>query len=349
MSRIPGFKSETQRERFADAATFYVRGGPLARSCGAKLRTGGVCDQLALESEARCLRHGGPDAARRFRARQLRGLETGSVSPEEWARAEAKRARNALAHSWRKDPRLPGATIDLGPHEEAFIEAARTMGVDVVALYPAQADWLRWRWQRTQRDRDDAAAWTRAVQFDLPQQKAAAAVAVLLADLGVKDGRTRVARAAKTALRAGGVAQAQRVLAAFREAQSLSSALAGQDRRLERPKPLTNAAPKPWTARATADGWKRRMPNAPKPAHTDQLPKRPVGRPRRVPDARDEIAALGEVLRAAGPPVRAMFATISSEADQLRFLRDLNAHNRAPDDERARRSWMAWVRAVGQV
>lgn len=349
LPRIPGFKSDTQRERFYGAATLYARGAALARTCGASLRRGGVCTQLALAGEARCLRHCGPDAARRFRARQLKGLETGSVSPEEWAEAEGKRARNALAHAWRKDPRLPGATINLGPHEGAFIEATQRLAVNVGALYPAQADWLRWRWQRTQGDRDDVAAWMRAVQVDLPKQRETAADAVLLADLGVTDGRTREAKAAKAALRVGGVAQAQRVLATLREAQSLSSAPARRECRKEPPKPFTNAAPKPWTARATADGWKRRMPNAPKPTPTDQLPKRPVGRPRRVPDAPDEIAMLGKVLRGAGPAVRTMFAAIPSHADQLRFLRDLDAHNRAPDDARVRRSWMAWVLAVGQV
>ena len=114
MPITPGFKSELQRERFLAAAISYAVGGPQARVCGAKLRTGGFCAQLALAGEKRCMRHGGPDAARRFRERQKSRLETGSVSPAEWARAEAKRARNALLMAWRKDPRLPGRTIDLG-------------------------------------------------------------------------------------------------------------------------------------------------------------------------------------------------------------------------------------------
>jgi hypothetical protein len=33
--------------------------------------------------------------------------------------------------------------------------------VDVDALYPAVADWLRWQWQRKQRDRGNLEAWMR--------------------------------------------------------------------------------------------------------------------------------------------------------------------------------------------
>ncbi len=343
MPRIPGFKSETQRERFFEGASLYVRGGPLARTCGARLRPEGTCTQLALAGEARCLRHGGPDAARRFRARQKAGLENGSVSADEWARAEAKRARNALTWAWRKDPRLPGRTIDLGPDEGAFAASAADMGVDVDGLYPAVADWLRWRWRRHQKDRPDAARWTKAIREELPRQRAAADVAVGWVDLGITDRRTKAARAARAAMRAGDVGRAQAVVEALRAA---SSAAGDVDLRkgLDAPAgPLTPLPVRPWTARPGSDGWKRRKADRQKAAKVQPGPPKPIGRPRRVLDTPDELAALGEVLRTAGPQVRAMHEAIPRQEDRLRFLRDLAAYANAPDDAGAQRRWLGWV------
>lgn len=346
MPRIPGFKSETQRERFADAATLYIRGGPLARTCGAKLRTGGVCTQLALAGAARCLRHGGPDAARRFRARQRAGLEHGSVSPDEWARAEAKRERNALTWAWRKDPRLPGATIDLGPDVAAFVASAAALGVDVDALYPALADWLAWRWRRHQKDRPDAARWATVVLEELPRQRASADVAVAWINLGITDKRTPEARAAKAAMRSGGVDKARAVVDALRAASSAAED-ADLDRVGTKPAgPLTSLPVKPWKARPAADGWKRRNPDRRKAPAAPSGPPKPVGRPARTPDSADELAALGEVLRAAGPQVHAMYEAIPRHEDQVRFLRDLRAHANAPDDAGALRRWMGWVQVL---
>lgn len=346
MPRIPGFKSETQRERFADAATLYVRGGPLARTCGAKLRTGGACAQLALGGEARCLRHGGPDAARRFRERQRAGLEHGSVTADEWARAEAKRARNALAWAWRKDPRLPGRTIDLGMDEAAFAASAAALDVDADALYPAQGDWLRWRWRRTQRDRSDGAAWLRAVREELPRQRAAADAAVAWISLGITDRRTLEARAAKAAMRAGDVDRARAVVDALRAASSAAVDV-DNDRAGSKPVgPLTSLPVRPWTARPAADGWKRRKPDRRKATTAPSGPPKPVGRPRKTPDRADELAALGEVLRAAGPQVHSMYAAIPRQEDQVRFLRDLSEYANAPDDAGALRRWMGWVQVL---
>lgn len=346
MPRIPGFKSETQRERFCEAAKPYVRGGPLARTCGAKLRTGGVCTQLALAGEARCLRHGGPDAARRHRERQKAGLESGSVSPEEWARAEARRSRNALTYAWRKDPRLPGRTIDLGPDEASFATSAADMGVDVDALYPAVVDWLRWRWRRYQKDRPDAARWAKVLREELPRQRAAADEAVAWLMLGITDRRTKAAKAARAAMRAGNVERAQAAVDALRAASSASLGV-DLDRGQNKPAgPLTALPVRPWTARPTSDGWKRRQPDRRKPPPTPSaLPKRPVGRPRRVPDSPDELAALGEVLRAAGPQVRAMYDAIPRHEDRVRFLRDLAEYANAPDNAGAQRRWLGWVQA----
>jgi hypothetical protein len=343
MPRIPGFKSETQPERFFEAAKPYVRGGPLARTCRARLRTGGTCTQLALAGEARCLRHGGPAAARRFRERQKAGLEQGSVSAEEWARAEAKRARNALTWAWRKDPRLPGRTIDLGADEVAFAASAADLGVDVDGLYPALADWLRWRWRRHQKDRPNAGLWHKAVREELPRQRAAADAAVVWADMGITDRRTREARAARKALRAGDVDGARAVVDALRAASS-----AAVDVDLRRGEdapagPLTALPVRPWTARPAADGWKRRKADRQKVPTAPPRPAKPMGRPPRVPDSPEDLAAYGAVLRAAGPQVRTMYEAIPRQEDRLRFLRDLVGYANAPDNAGAQRRWLGWV------
>lgn len=350
MPRIPGFKSDTQRERFLGAASLHVRGGPLARLCGAKLRRGGTCTQLALADEARCLRHAGPDAARRFRVRQEAGLETGSVSPDVWARAEAKRARNALQHGWRKNPSLPGRTIDLGPDEATFVASAVALGVDVDRLYPAVADWLRWRWRRHQKDRPNDRLWLRAVREDLPRQIAAADEAMGWIRLGVMDRRTKAARAAKAAMRVGGVDLARAAVAALDGASGtavgVDRAPAGADGPTG---PMTRLPVRAWTARPAADGWKRRQPDRPKAAPQPPRTPRPIGRPRKLPDSPDEFAALGEVLRAAGPKVRAMYGAIAGQADQFRFLRDLAEYANAPDNAGARAKWLRWVKASDRM
>ena len=345
----PGWRNPEHRAAWVAACYAYGRGGPAARPCGAKLRNGGVCTHFALAGEDRCRRHCGPDAARRFRARQQREFERGEVAPEVWAAAEARRARNRLEWEWSRDPRLPGQTINLGGAEGAFQDAARALGVDVGTLYPAQADWLRWRFQRTQRDRQDAAAWQRAVLTDLPRKRAAAEVAVMLADLGIRDGRTREARAAKVAFRAGGVERARQAVAALREAVALSQR--GEEapvqpwKRKSGTGPITRAPVKAWEARQGAGRWKRRLPDQPKQAAAPALPKRPVGRPPHVPDDPAEIAGLADLLRAAGAAVQAMYGALP-ESQQLPFLRDLDAITRAPDDARARARWAGWVAAL---
>lgn len=344
MPRLPGLKNETQRERFADAATLYVRGGPLARICGAKLRTGGACTQLALTGEARCLRHGGPDAARRFRERQKARLEYGSISPEEWARAEAKRARNALTWAWRKDPRLPGRTIDLARDEATFVASAAELGVELDSLYPAVVDWLRWRWRRHQKDRPDAARWAKVVREDLPRQRATADAAVAWLRLGITDKRTKAARAAKAAMRAGGMDGAQAAVDALRTASSAAVDVDLRRGDAAPASPLTPLPVKPWVARKAADGWKRRQPDRRKAHLVQSDPPKPIGRPRRVPDSPDELAALGEVLRAAGPQVQAMFEAIPRQGDRVRFLRDLRNYANAPDNAGAQRRWFDWVK-----
>lgn len=141
--------------------------------CGARLRSGAACQNPAIrEGKGRCLSHAGPHAARAFRERQKRRFEVGRISAAEWNRVEARRAANRLGDKWKKDPWWPASTIDLSEHERDF---RRNLGaVDVDALAPAVADWLRWRYRRTQIDTRNDEAWMRVRTKDLPERVAKA-------------------------------------------------------------------------------------------------------------------------------------------------------------------------------
>ncbi len=141
-------------------------------TCGARLRAGEACPNPPVKEskQGRCLSHCGPHAARAYRERQKRRFEAGSVSAEEWNRAEARRAANRLGDQWKKKPWLPGSTIDLGAHESAFRDALGAVGVDT--LPPAVADWLRWCYRRMQIDRQNEEAWHKALTQDLPRRVA---------------------------------------------------------------------------------------------------------------------------------------------------------------------------------
>ena len=147
-----------QSEAFQDSAKMFQRGGPLAPTCNARTRNGGACANPPIkEGKGRCLSHCGPKAANAFRERQKRRFEAGQVTAEEWNRAEARRAANRLGDAWKKDPWISGRTIDLGENEEAFVEALG--GIDMAALAPAVADWLRWKYQRLQIDTRNDPKW----------------------------------------------------------------------------------------------------------------------------------------------------------------------------------------------
>lgn len=167
MTRTPMISTPAPTERFFEAAKPYRRGAATAPICGARLRTGAACPNPPIrEGKGRCLSHCGPYAARAFRERQKRRFEAGSISAAEWNRAEARRAANRLGDKWKKDPWVPGSTIDLAEHEAAF--RAALGGLDVDGLAPAVADWLRWRYRRTQIDTKNDKAWMKARTQDLP-------------------------------------------------------------------------------------------------------------------------------------------------------------------------------------
>lgn len=115
-----------------------------------------------FERDRRCLRHAGPKAAAEHRDAQKRAFETGRISAEVWNRAEARRSANRLSRRWKKDQWVSGSTIDLGAHEGPLQEALG--GVDSAGLPPAVLDWLRWRYRRTQIDRQDDTGWHRALR-----------------------------------------------------------------------------------------------------------------------------------------------------------------------------------------
>lgn len=349
------FQNDERLQRFAARSVFARRGGQLARNCSVLTRTGRLCKNPPQPGSTRCLRHGGPDAARRFRERQRAALRSGSVTPKQWERAEANRGRAALQHAWLKDPALPGKTIDLGQNERAFSTSARALGVDVTELYPAIADWLRWRYQRRMIDRPNEAAWHTIVQDALPRQieRADAAMVWLSLGDGGRDRRTRTAKALKAALRAGGLAAAQKVAEAQRIAAAQAAAEAADEAvRRGVPRHASKAATprvappvEPWRSHALR-GSKRALPDRPI-KQMDKAPPRPakpIGRPCAAADAA-EIATLVDVLRGAGPQVMALFGEVTDASDQLQFLRDLSGYLQAPNDDEAARRWTGWATA----
>ena len=161
--------SSVQSKAFIQAAKTHQRGGAAARICGATTRNGGACSNPPIKGDTgRCLSHCGPKAAKAFRERQQRRFEAGKISAEEWNRAEARRVVNRLGDAWKKDPWLPGSTIDLGDHEEAL--AAALGGLDLDVMPPSVVDWLRWKYQRLQVDTRNDAAWMEVRMSKLPKR-----------------------------------------------------------------------------------------------------------------------------------------------------------------------------------
>src|SRR4051794_33000312 len=119
MPMLFGFIDASHQAAFESARDQHRRGGGLAKCCGAKTRNGGSCMLPPLEGQTRCLRHAGPNGARRYRDRQLQELAAGHLDPAVFAKAERRRAVNRLKYLWKKNPWVPGATIDLGIHEKA--------------------------------------------------------------------------------------------------------------------------------------------------------------------------------------------------------------------------------------
>lgn len=164
-----GFYSSEQEANFKAANVLHRRGGQAETVCGARTRAGGHCRGKPIIGSKRCLKHAGPHAARAFRERQLLDLARGKISLEEFSKYEARRAANRLRDQWKKNPWLPGTTIQLGEYEQAFIdESGLAHGSEPVA--PALLDWLRWRYRRLQIDRKRDAEWIQVLRIEFPRR-----------------------------------------------------------------------------------------------------------------------------------------------------------------------------------
>ena len=160
---------------------------PSRQLCCAKTRKGGRCAAPVLAGCQMCLRHAGPVASRLRRERELRELAAGRITPAQWARSEARRARNRIGNQRRyRDGWLkPGITLAFAPALEAeFQDAARAVlgGLTWDELPDPTRDRLRWAWRRYQLDRDRPEAW---------RAKAHAAVIELAARGPLPDGIER--------------------------------------------------------------------------------------------------------------------------------------------------------------
>jgi len=87
-------------------------------------------------------------------------------------RSEGKRAANRLREQWKKNPWVPGATIDLSEHEGEF---QQQVGMKVRSpVPPGVLDWLRWKYRRLQIDQKRDREWLQVLHHDLPVRVSAA-------------------------------------------------------------------------------------------------------------------------------------------------------------------------------
>jgi hypothetical protein len=162
----PGLNSETQRAKFLAAARRHYFGyGSALRTCGATTRAGSPCRRVALRGEDRCPVHTGREHASERRVRLLERQARRDATPEQAARAARRFAANRMRRLWRRDPWVPGSTIDLGEAEDAMRSALRAAGQPLRLIPPMVLDWLRWRWRRAFLDgRQEPRIWGAALR-----------------------------------------------------------------------------------------------------------------------------------------------------------------------------------------
>lgn len=339
-------------ERFTAAGRAWELGAPGVPTCSARTKGGAPCPQPPLRGGPRCLRHAGPKAALAHRERQRARLATGGVTPAEWARAEARRARNKVGSAWRSDPSLPGATIELGPEEEARFRATLVAAcIKLDALLPALSDWLRWRFRRCQVDRTDNAAWERAVRLELPKRREAADRKMAWRRLGRPDLRTKAGRLVALRLAHGNVVGAKALAEELAEAKRApAEERAGEPGRSAgreaAPPPLPPA--RPWQGPGGGVAGRRALPDRrgserPSSGRRGGREERPGGAP-----CPEELAALQALLRRAGPELRARAAALPDSGRRLGFLRALRDMVEAPGSRRAQARWLAAVMDAGE-
>lgn len=297
-----GFWNDDHAAAFAVGRARTARGGPDAPICGARTRTGAGCQGLPIrEGKGRCLNHAGPHAARLFRDRQRQDFLAGRVSAEVWLRAEARRAANRLGWEWKLNPWTLGSTIDLGLSEDALRQALSEQGLDVDALAPAVADWLRWQYRRTQIDRADERAWQRALAA-LPGRMARAGVRLATVEHAAPHAPTSAPRAHTPRARTWTV----------------------------RAVPGTRATS---AKRALSDRLR-----APKAIRTKGYGRR--GRPRTHPPHEAELDGLMVVYRAHRTILAPMLDRCLTEGERLAVLRSLRDYLADPDAPGPRAQWL---------
>lgn len=321
-----GFWHEEHEAALAAARARVQRGGPDAVVCGARNRTGAACQNLPIrEGKGRCLNHAGPHAARLHRERQRRAFLSGKISHAEWSKAEARRAANRLGWAWKKNPWVPGRTIDLGPAENELRDDLARRGLDMTTLAPAVADWLRWRYRRTQIDRQDERGWLRVLVEALPE---------------------RIAKAG--ARPADGAADA--------DADATDACMPSHTSGRQRTRPGAGTG-----AKGSANAVQTWTPDADRPARTskrlrDDAPRAPKvvrgkgygrrGRPRTQPPKGEEMNDLMEAYRAHRVTVAPMLERCRSEGEQIAVLRALRDFMNNPSDAGARDRWCTYVRIL---
>jgi hypothetical protein len=138
---IPGLHSEAHRISFmAGRNRFFAAGGP--PRCAAQAKHGGRCGAFALQRCDYCGHHA-PNAVRRARRLRLLSRPKTAAQAERARRRESARVQRII---WRHDRHAPGATVTLGPRDEAFMADLQALGFNPVSCSPATMDAARWLW-----------------------------------------------------------------------------------------------------------------------------------------------------------------------------------------------------------
>lgn len=317
-----GFWHEEHEAALGAARVRVQRGGPDAVVCGARNRTGAACLNLPIrEGKGRCMNHAGPHAARLHRERQRQAFLSGKISHTEWSKAEARRAANRLGWAWKKNPWVPGTTIDLGPAEHDLRADLLRRGLDVATLAPAVADWLRWRYRRTQIDRQDERGWLRTLVEVLPGRitKAGPRPDAMPADVGAD------------------------VVAGAEVAYTAEPSNAAQPR-TRAPVKVRTWTPDGESSARTSKRLRDDTPRAPKVIRGKGYGRR--GRPRTQPPKEEEMDDLMAAYRAHRVTVAPMLERCRSEGEQLAVLRALRDFMADPSDAGARDRWCTYVRTL---
>jgi hypothetical protein len=145
---IPGIHDEAHALAFfAGRDRFLAAGGP--RRCSALAKHGGKCGAWALHGHAQCIHHVANPIRRERRLRLLHRPKSAAQLARALRREQARLQRVA----WREDRWCDGATVTLGPREEAFQADILGLGFSLVAFSPATADAARWCWINVQAGR----------------------------------------------------------------------------------------------------------------------------------------------------------------------------------------------------